>query len=166
MSTALTQDTPLDVGRRPLGLGRGILYGGLAVGVCDALDATLFTLALGGNPMRAWQAVASGFLRKEAYEGGMATVLLGLLIHFFIATCVATVYLLAARRLPMLWRKPWIWGPVYGVGVFFFMYFVVINIVFPTHKPFELPTYLNGIIGHALLVGLPAALVARKAFRG
>jgi anaerobic selenocysteine-containing dehydrogenase len=55
-------------------------------------------------------------------------------------------------------------GMLYGVAVFFFMNNVVVPLsaIGPGRFP-SLPVLLNGVIGHALLVGLPAALVARRA---
>jgi hypothetical protein len=150
----------------PLGTVRGIVYGGLAVGILDALAATIATLLQGGNAMRVWQGVASGFLRKAAYEGGIPTMLFGLLIHFFIAFTVVTVYHLASKRLPTLWRQPLLWGPIYGVLVYFFMQRVVLDVVFPDRPPLALAQYARGILIHVIAVGLPAALCARKAKDG
>jgi hypothetical protein len=50
---------------------------------------------------------------------------------------------------------------IYGVAVYFFMNKVVIPLSAAAKLPFTWIGFLNGIIGHALLVGLPVALIAR-----
>src|SRR5258705_2203658 len=85
-----------------------ILYGGLVVGILDMLFAfTFYGLILGAPPLRIFQSVASGLLgRTAAYEGGVKTFVLGILLHFVVASCIATVYYLASRAFPVLIRHP------------------------------------------------------------
>ena len=143
-----------------------IVYGDLVVGVLDYFDATIFSWLRGGSPIRAFQFVASGVIgRDAAYNGGIKTYLLGVLFHFMIATGVATVFYFAGSFLPILIRYAVVCGMVYGIGVHFFMSKVVIPLSATpkplTPPPFSLASFLNSIIGHALLVGLPVALIAR-----
>src|SRR5215211_3082397 len=79
-----------------------ILFGGLAIGVLDFLDATLFFGLYAGAPFqRIWQGVSSGLLGSEtARAGGWNTALLGVLLHFVVSFCIATVYYMAARNIP------------------------------------------------------------------
>jgi uncharacterized membrane protein YagU involved in acid resistance len=135
------------------------------VGILDGLDAVAFFGLRGASPVRVFQGVAAGLLGREAaVQGGVATSLLGLALHFFIAFAVFVAYFLASRWMPLLTRKPVLCGMLYGVAVFFFMNHVVVPLsaIGPGRFP-SLPVLLNGVIGHALLVGLPAALVARRA---
>ncbi len=142
---------------------RAILAGGLAVAVLDALDAVVaYKLAFGMTPLAIYQFVASGLLGQSAYAGGAATALLGLAMHLLIAFTAAAVFVLASERLPQLRRDAIGWGLAYGVGVFAVMSFGVIPLSrIPASTP-PLPLILNGVIGHALLVGLPIALAARR----
>ncbi len=143
-----------------------IVYGGLAVGVLDFLDATIFFgLWYGIKPIRVWWSVASGLIgRDRAINGGLKTALLGLFLHFLIAFIIATVFYVASRILPALIRHPVIWGVIYGVACYFMMTYIVVPLsaVPPRTGPIPWPVFLNGIIGHALLVGLPVALLARR----
>jgi hypothetical protein len=145
------------------GRGRAILAGGLAVAVLDALDAVVaYKLAFGMTPVAIYQFVASGLLGQSAYTGGAATALIGLAIHLLIAFSAATVFVLASERLPQLRRDAVAWGLAFGVGVFAVMNLAVIPLSrIPASTP-PLPLILNGVIGHALLVGLPIALAARR----
>lgn len=142
---------------------RAVLYGGLAVGVLDALDALFFFgLIKGAPPIRIFQAIAGGILGRSTFDGGVATLLMGLGLHFFIAFSIALTYALASRRLPILIERPWLCGAVYGVLVFFFMSYVVVPLSAAGAGRFSVPWLLNGLVGHALLVGMPSALFARR----
>jgi hypothetical protein len=146
-----------------------IVYGGLAVGVLDFLDANIFFgLWYGVKPMRVWWSVASGLIgRERAINGGLKTALLGVFLHFVIATLMATVFYFASLALPTLIRHAVACGLIYGVVCYYVMTYVVVPLsrVPPRNGPTPWPSYLNGIIGHALLVGLPIALLARRAAR-
>ena len=88
--------------------------------------------------------------------------LLGLPVHFLIAFIIATVYYLASLRLPVLIRRAVVCGLLYGVAVYFVMSRIVVPLsAAPTFKT-SFAGLLNGVIGHALLVGLPVALIARR----
>jgi uncharacterized membrane protein YagU involved in acid resistance len=141
---------------------RTIIYGGLIVGVLDALDATIFSGLRGVSPSRVWQFVASGVLGRASFGGGMKTAALGLLIHFLIAFCLAAIYYIASLYFPVLVRQAVLCGLLYGVAVYFAMNYLVLPLSAAPPLSFSVASFLNGLIGHALLVGLPIALVARR----
>ena len=141
-----------------------IVYGGLAIGVFDFLDATLFFgLYAGVGFTRIWQSVAAGLLGTEAARsGGWNTALLGILLHFIVAFCIATVYYIAAANISFLTKRPVISGLSFGIIAHLVMKYIVVPLsAIGTVAPYNLPNFLNSIIGHALLVGLPVALIAR-----
>ena len=142
-----------------------IVYGGLAIGILDFLDATIFFMVYSGAAFqRIWQSVAAGLLgRDTAVAGGWNTALLGIFLHFVIAFLVATFYYLGARNISFLVRRPVISGLIFGVIANFVMQYVVIPLSAAgggAPAPFRLPVFLNSVIGHALFVGLPVALIA------
>lgn len=140
-----------------------IVYGGLAIGILDFLDATLFFGLYSGAPFqRVWQGVSAGLLGSEAARaGGWNTAALGMLLHFVVAFCIATVYYLAARNVSFLIRHPVISGLAFGVLAHLVMKYVVIPLsAIGSVAPYNLPNFLNSVIGHALVVGLPVALIA------
>jgi hypothetical protein len=140
-----------------------IVYGGLAVGVLDALDAVIFFgLRNGTSPIHIFQHIASGLLGRASFDGGLATAMLGLGLHFLIAFMIAAVYYRASLSIPMLIRQPVISGLIYGVVVYFVMSYIVVPLSAAPQGRFSLAPFLNGVIGHALLVGLPVALFARR----
>jgi hypothetical protein len=141
-----------------------IVFGGLAIGILDFLDAsTFFPLYFGITIQRVWQGVSAGVLgRDAAVAGGWNTAVLGMFLHFAVAFCIATVYYFLARNIALLVRHPIVSGLVYGVIANYVMQYVVIPLsaIGWRSAPFNLPSTLNSIIGHALLVGLPVALIA------
>lgn len=148
---------------------RAILFGGLTVGILDGLDAiAFFGLRSGVGPVRIFKGIAGGLLGRDgAAAGGWPTVLLGVLLHFTIATTIVAVFVLASRRLPFLIERPFVWGPVYGIAAYFVMNLVVLPLsaLHGTGLPSALPVLLNGILIHIVGVGTPSALVARAAAR-
>ncbi len=159
----------LPLTRPPLTPGRALLYGTLTVGVLDILDAFIFFgIRSGAQPIRILQSIAAGVLGREAsVAGGIPTALLGLGLHFLIAFGVVTAYYLVSRRAPALARKPFAYGPLYGILVFFIMNLIVVPLS-AIDKPIWPPTLpamgglINGLLIHGLGVGLPSAWFASR----
>ena len=142
---------------------KAILWGGLVAGALDATDGVVAYGFQGLNPIQVLQYIASGLLGPSSFQGGLATAGLGTLLHFFIAFVAAAVYVLASRLIPALNARPRLFGPVFGVAMFFFMNYGVLPLSAVGSAPFSLGMFLNGVFGHALFVGLPIALFARRA---
>ncbi len=113
--------------------------------------------------IRVFQGVAAGLYGREAaVAGGVPTGLIGLALHYVVALGVAVVFYLLSSRFPRLIREPVAWGMLYGIGVHLFMQYVVIPLsAIDRPASFDYWATMNNIVGHALLVGLPLALIAR-----
>ena len=135
-------------------LKRPIAFAGLLVGVLDGLYAMIVTWWFGGSPWRMFQGIAGGLLGREAARaGGVPTVLLGILCHFTIATCVSAVYIVASRNSRCWSPIPSSMAPMYGVGVWAFMRWVVISLS-ALGRPGPLTTasgLVSGLVAHTLL---------------
>jgi hypothetical protein len=146
-----------------------IPLGGLLIGLFDLIFAfTFYGFILNVPLLRIFQTVAGGVLgRPRSYAGGVRTFLLGILLHFVVATCIATVYYLATLVLPVLLRHPVVSGLIYGVVAYFGMKYIVtpLSALAARGTLPRLPILLTELIGHALLVGLPVALVAHRSAR-
>lgn len=165
MATAMMGgSSPTMPGKVP-DLKNTVLWGGLLAGVLDATDGVIAYGFLGQNPIQVLQYIASGALGKDSFNGGLATAALGALFHFFIAFTVATVYYLAAKKMPLLISKPVTCGLLFGASVYLVMNYLVLPFSAVPKSPFLIGLFLNGIIGHALFVGLPIALFARRTAR-
>lgn len=160
----------VSAGGGPVGKPRAfdtIVFGGLAIGVLDFLDAsTFFPNYYGITFQQVWWGPASGVVGREAAKaGGWNTALLGILMHFVVAFCIATVYYLFSRNIYLLIRHPIVSGLIFGVIANYVMQMVVIPLSARAGSPtavFSEPfgSILNSVIGHAVLVGLPVALIA------
>jgi hypothetical protein len=143
-----------------------IPLGGLFIGLFDLIFAfTFYGLVLGVPLLRIFQTVAAGVLgRPTAYAGGVPTFLLGIVLHFVVATCIATVYYLATLVLPALIRHPVVSGLIYGMVAYFGMKYIVtpLSAIGARGTLPRLPILVTELIGHALLVGLPVAVLAHR----
>jgi len=86
---------------------------GLLTGVVDGLFSSLLSvLAYRSTVSRLFQGVASVLLGPEAFNGGIRTVALGVLMHFGVAFGWSAVFLFLVLRLP--WVRALLASP-YGV---------------------------------------------------
>ena len=140
-----------------------IVYGGLIVGILDGIFALVFYgLILGANPLRIFQSISAGLLGREtAYAGGVSTFLFGIVLHFVVATLISAVYYAASLKLRFLIEKAVVCGLLYGMAAYLVMNYVVIPLSRAGSGATPIMNFLVAIIGHALLVGLPIALIAR-----
>ena len=141
---------------------QAIFWGGLVAGILDAVDGVIAFGTQGLNPIQVLQYIASGALGPSAFQGGLATAALGTLFHFSIVWVVAAVFVLAARQLEILKTHAVPAGLLYGAAVYFVMNYLVLPLSAVAASTFHIGLFLNGVIGHALFVGLPISLFARR----
>ena len=141
---------------------RAVLWAGFSCGVLDITAALVVYGFFGAKPVRLLQGIASGLLGPKAFDGGLATALLGLLCHFVIAFGAAAVYLAASRAIPSLIRNAVVSGTLYGVAVYFFMNRIVVPLSAAAKRPFSLKLMIVGIVIHIFCVGLPISLSVRR----
>jgi len=160
--SAVPISTTTTSGMRSVTAVHAILWGGLVAGILDAVDGVIAFGTQGLNPIQVLQYIASGALAQSAFRGGIATAALGATFHFIIAWVAAGVFVLATRRLEIFKTHAVPAGLLYGVAVYFFMNYLVLPLSAVAPSPFHIGLFLNGVIGHALLVGLPIALYSRR----
>lgn len=143
---------------------RAILWGGLIAGTMDITAACVHSALQGRRgPIGVLQSVASGLLGKDAFNGGLKAAALGLACHFFIAYVATTVYYAASRQFRFLTQQAIVCGPLYGIAVYFFMYFIVIPLSAAPFKITYTLTFLaTGLTIHIFCIGLPIALTVRR----
>ena len=134
----------------------------LVAGTLDILSAFVFAGLAGMSSLAVLAFVASGpFGAAPTPTAGWAMV--GLLVHYAIMACMAAGFLIAARRLPLLTRRPVAAGLLSGLLLWGLWYWIVRPLRWPE---MPLPHTAKGIaeqlFSHCILVGLPIALVARR----
>ena len=149
---------------RPL---RFVLAGGLVAGALDITYACVFWAIKAGVPAeRIFQSVAAGLLGKDSFSGGWPTAILGLALHFFIATTMSVTYFLVARRAPVLGRRPIPFGAAYGLLLYLIMNYVVVPLSAAPRGGAKDPLWVAlSIVVHAVLIGIPIALFTRRALQ-
>jgi hypothetical protein len=147
-------------------LARSSAIAGLIIGVMGGIDYLIFfrlTQHLG--PVTVFQYIASGLLGTAAFAGGNTAALLGFLIHFGISFVVAAVFIVAASQLALLRRTVFVSALVYGAAVNMFMSTVVLPLSAAPKMPVTTVLIVHGLIGDALIVGLPLAITVWRASR-
>src|SRR5215831_1937672 len=108
---------------------------------------------------RLLQGIASGVLGRSAFDGGGATALLGLALHYLIALIWTLVFVVAFRTIGGLRRHLVLTGIVYGIIVWFVMNFVVLPLSNVSRAPFHPRAAVIAAIILILCIGLPISLV-------
>ena len=63
--------------------------------------------------------------------------------------------------MPFLTKQPFVWGVLYGIGVYLVMYWVVLPSAFSTFRH-RLSNELLALAIHICLIGLPTAFIVRR----
>ncbi|HEX3701769.1 MAG TPA: hypothetical protein VHU82_00465 [Vicinamibacterales bacterium] len=139
-----------------------LVFGTLAVGTVDAIDAVVLFGARGATPVRIFQSIASGLLGRAAFRGGLPVAGLGVAIHYFVAFGIVTTYFVVSRRAALLRRHWAVCGMLYGIVAYGVMNLVVIPLSAIGPAPFVLPLVVNGIAIHMFGIGIPSAWFASR----
>jgi Na+/alanine symporter len=136
----------------------------LAIGVGALIAGTLDLLQ--ASILFGWdipKVIAAGLIGREAFKGGAGTYVLGVLLHFFIATSFAAFYYASSRKLTFLKEHPIVCGLAYGAGVELVMSLVVLPLCALHAKgPYTLHDLLLGLGVHMVVIGLPISLSVRR----
>ncbi len=142
-----------------------VLMAGTIAAVLDATFAFFAYVVIAGryNFESLLQYIASGLLGNDAFAHHGATgwliAALGFTLHFAISLTVAAVFFIALRRFANTGMRTVMLGLLYGAGVWMFNAGVVLPATGTRHEPFFGGWYIPFLADHALLVGLPIAIV-------
>jgi len=146
-------------------LGTIILLSALLVGTLDILAAFAdFYWSTGKNPLTiVSKFIASGVLGKEALTGGSSMIVLGLFLHYVIASLFTLFFFFIYPRMPFLQRNWLLTGLLYGIFIWAMMRFVVVPLSnTPPQKPLQLIGALKSCGILVCMIGLPLAFIASK----
>lgn len=133
---------------------------GIAGLVAGALDLTAAFILYG---MKVPRGIAGGLLGPEARHGGTGTWVLGVFLHFMIATGAAAVFYFASRRLRFMLEHWIVCGIFFGIAVFLVMNLIVVPLsALHARGPFSFSGLWTGILVLIFMVGLPIAFCMRR----
>ncbi len=148
----IAQRNPSNVRKAAL----AIAVGGLIAGTLDLGQA----LVLFGAKIPL--AIAAGLLGPQAFGGGAATYILGVLLHFFIALSAAAIYFATSRKLHFLAEYPLVCGLFFGAAVELVMRLIVLPLsAFHATGPYQYRDLVQGLVVHMVIVGLPISFSVR-----
>lgn len=137
-----------------------ILRATIVAGSLDILSAFLIQSFFHVSPLRVLQAIATGWLGRAAFSGGLPAAALGLVSHYLLIAALASVYLKSFSGRPFAQQRPLLCGALLGVAMYVFMNVVVLplsRIAF--HPNYSLAQVLIGLSVHVLCVGIPIAYI-------
>ena len=133
-----------------------IVTGGGIAGTLDLLRACV---------LFGWKiplVIAAGLLGRQAVHGGVATYVLGVALHFFIACSAAGVYYAVSRKLRFLTEHPLVCGLFFGAAVEEVMNLIVLPLsALHARGPYTLHDLILGLVVHMVVIGLPISFSVR-----
>jgi len=119
----------------------------------------LFGTLLGNSPVQVLQFIGSGLMGSRAFTSGVVAIGVGIALHFaLLFSLVWLLYILyplvsAAGK----WR--WVVGVVYGLGIWFFLNFVLLPLSYAPQVSFGILFHVLSAAADVLFAGLPMALI-------
>jgi len=149
-----------DSAPEPLGKRNALLAIAVGGGIAGTLDLTQACILFGWDiPLT----IAGGLLGRQAFNGGVATYVLGVFLHFFIAFSATAIYYAASRRLGFLKEHPLVCGLFYGMAVELVMSLIVLPLsALHARGPYQLHDLIQGLLVHMVVVGLPISFSVRR----
>lgn len=147
-----------------------LLRAGLLTGVTDGLFSSVLSVFFYRSTVtRLFQGVASTLLGTRAFDGGVPTAVIGVLMHFGVAFGWSAVFLFLVMRSP--WIRRLLASP-YGVvkvaslyGPFIWMVMSLVVIPLLVHRPPAINVrWWIQLIGHIPFVGLPIVASVGRGF--
>ena len=140
-----------------------ILLGGLIAGTLDLTAACVYSwLRANVRPVTVFQFIASGVLGRDSFTGGAKSAIIGIALHFVIATVAAALFYLASRSWLFLVERPIVAGLLYGIPVYLFMNFVVLPLSQVQLRPQPMSGRIINLVILMFCIGLPIALITRR----
>ena len=143
---------------------RPLVIGGIFIFLSQCLHQWITVTLIQKTPyILVWQYIASGAVGMPAFEGGIATALLGLFFHLIFSFVIVGIFILSATRIPVLRNNLIVGSLLYGFGVFIVMNMVVtpLSAAPPLPAP-TLPWLIEAVLEHVLVVGLPLGIIVRR----
>lgn len=136
-----------------------VLPAGLVCAATDISYIIVLVLIKGGSPLRMLQGIASSVLGKASFDGGVATMLLGLAMHVGVALAAAAMFFVF-YRLSGVVREHWLMsGVLFGAVFYVFMQLVALPLTRLPPQSFPPPNWIPVFVAHITAVGPVIAAV-------
>jgi hypothetical protein len=137
---------------------------GLIAGTLDITDSLVFNHFRGITPTMVFQYIATGLIGMRAVDLGLASVALGVALHYTIALTWTAIFYAASRKAAILSRRPVICGLLYGAFVYVVMNFIVLPLsrVPHVHATATLAARINAVLALLFCIGLAISLLMRR----
>lgn len=141
-----------------------VLRIGLIAGTLDIAENLIFNAFRHITPWMIFQYIASGLTGRWAFQAGMASVGLGVEIHYTIALFWTAVYWGASRWWAVLVRRPVVCGLAYGALVYLLMNLVVLPLTRVPHATaaMTVASRASGVLALLFCLGLTVAVLTAK----
>ena len=141
-----------------------VLRIGLIAGTLDISENLIFNAFRHITPIMIFQYIASGLTGRWAFSGGVASVVLGVGIHYSIALIWTAIYYGASRWWGVLAQRPVVCGLVYGAAVYLIMNLAVLPLTRVPHAraAMTLASRISGVLALLLCIGLTIALLTAR----
>lgn len=135
----------------------------LLVGVLDITAAMLsFYLSTGKSPEIVLKFIASAVQGTDAYIGGMASILLGIALHFLVAFLFTLFFFLLYKPMTLHRYTIYLTGVVYGIFIWFVMNKLVLPMTSAKQQSFKWVEAGRAMLILITMVGLPLAFMLKK----
>jgi hypothetical protein len=136
---------------------------GLFAGTLDIGESLIFNLMRGVSPATVFQYIACGLIGPVAFQGGSASICLGVVLHYLIALFWTTLFYLASLQLTIVRRHVVLSGLTYGLLIYLTMNVVVLpHSRVPYSHPISTASIVNGVLALMLCIGLPVSIITSR----
>lgn len=141
----------------------------LVAGTLDITVASIyFPLVYHISLMGLYQGIASGVLGVRAFSGGIATAVLGLACHYFIAFIWTVIFFLVYPKIGIMSKNRFITGIFYAVFVSCVMSFVVLPLSNDPngHHPVRFLPFVISTVILMFTIGTPISMIIGNYYSG
>jgi hypothetical protein len=148
-----------DTAPRPGNVIAAILAGGFMAATFDFFAAMLI---YGGTASGVAKAIARGWFGAAVKSMPPIVDVIGIASHYAILLIATAIFVLTSLRFPVLRRRAWISGPLFGVCIYGVMHFAILPLsaLHAINNP-KGAQFVEEFLGHMFVIGLPIALWAR-----
>jgi hypothetical protein len=144
-----------------------LLLAAVGAAVLDLGFAVLFWTAEGVPAIRILQSISSWLLGRAAFEGGIATAVLGTLLYVALMWALALFYRGLSRSFPRLVHQPVRFGLAYGALMYGLVFHIAVPLFTAAGPASQRPDWIAAcVVAYMVLVGLPCAWAARRVANG